>query len=66
MPMVAPRYHGVFVRQFLSETSIIFRRRRNLAILAVLGAVPIFIGVAVKISAPRGGAGASVHRPDHK
>src|SRR5476649_1809200 len=52
-----PRYRGVFVRQFVSETAIIFRRRRNIAILAVLGAVPIFIGVAVKISAPRGGQG---------
>jgi len=51
------RYRGVFVRQFLSETGIIFRRRRNIAILAVLGAVPVFIGVAVKISAPRGGQG---------
>jgi ABC-2 type transport system permease protein len=51
------RYHGVFLRQFASETAIIFRRRRNLAILAVLGAVPVFIGVAVKISAPRGGQG---------
>src|SRR5450755_1419249 len=51
------RYHGVFFRQFASETAIIFRRRRNIAILAVLGAVPIFIGVAVKISAPRGGEG---------
>ncbi len=51
------RYHGVFVRQFVSEISIIFRRRRNLAILAVLGAFPIFIGIAVKISAPSGGQG---------
>lgn len=50
-------YRGVFLRQFVSETSIIFRRRRNIAILAVLGAVPIFIGVAVKISAPHGGQG---------
>jgi ABC-2 type transport system permease protein len=52
-----PRYRGIFFRQFVSETTIIFRRRRNLAILAVLGAVPVFIGVAVKISAPRGGQG---------
>jgi ABC-2 type transport system permease protein len=57
-PAVAPvRYHGVFLRQFFSETTIIFRRRRNIAILAVLGAVPIFIGIAVKISSPRGGQG---------
>jgi ABC-2 type transport system permease protein len=56
-PFPHVRYHGVFLRQFLSETSIIFRRRRNLAILAVLGAVPVLIGVAVKVSAPRGGGG---------
>ena len=60
------RYHGVFLRQFLSEIAIIFRRRRNLAILAVLGAVPIFIGVAVKISAPRGAARTGIHRSDHE
>jgi ABC-2 type transport system permease protein len=51
------RYHGVFLRQFVSETSIIFRRKRNIAILAVLGAVPVLIGVAVKVSAPSGGGG---------
>jgi ABC-2 type transport system permease protein len=51
------RYRGVFLRQFVSETSIIFRRKRNIAILAVLGAVPVLIGVAVKVSAPRGGGG---------
>jgi ABC-2 type transport system permease protein len=51
------RYHGVFLRQFMSETAIIFRRKRNIAILAVLGAVPVLIGVAVKVSAPRGGGG---------
>jgi ABC-2 type transport system permease protein len=58
MPVVPRvRYHGVFLRQFVSETSIIFRRKRNIAILAVLGAVPVLIGVAVKVSAPRGGDG---------
>jgi ABC-2 type transport system permease protein len=51
------RYHGVFLRQFASETAIIFRRRRNIAILAVLAAVPVLIGVAVKVSAPHGGDG---------
>src|SRR5665213_557549 len=56
-PALRVRYQGVFLRQFLSETSIIFRRRRNIAILAVLGAVPVLIGVAVKVSAPRGGGG---------
>jgi ABC-2 type transport system permease protein len=56
-PLPRVRYHGVFLRQFVSEATIIFRRRRNIAILAVLGAVPILIGVAVKVSAPHGGGG---------
>jgi len=32
-----------------SEVLMVFRRRRNLAILVVLGAVPVLIGVAVKV-----------------
>src|SRR3954463_9664222 len=41
-----------------SELRLIFRRRRNLAGLAVLAAVPVFISIAVNASAPgrdRGG-----------
>ncbi|MDT4977461.1 MAG: type transport system permease protein [Pseudonocardiales bacterium] len=38
--------HGRFLR---SELLMVFRRRRNLAILVVLGVVPILIGVAVKL-----------------
>ena len=33
------------------------RRRRNQILLAVLAVVPIFIGVAVKVSNPVGGDG---------
>lgn len=33
-----------------SEIGMVFRRRRNLALLAVLGAVPVMIAVAVKLS----------------
>ena len=32
-------------------------RRRNLILLAVLAVVPIFIGIAVKVSNPRAGDG---------
>lgn len=32
-----------------SEVHMVFRRRRNLAILVVLGAVPVLIGIAVKV-----------------
>jgi ABC-2 type transport system permease protein len=36
---------------------MVFRRRRNQAILVVLAAVPILIAVAVRVSTPRGGEG---------
>jgi ABC-2 type transport system permease protein len=38
-----------------SELSLIFRRRRNQAGLAVLAAVPVLVSVAVKLSSPQGG-----------
>jgi ABC-2 type transport system permease protein len=38
-----------------SELALVFRRRRNQAMLAVLGCVPVLIGVAVWLSAPDGG-----------
>ena len=44
------------VRFLVSELGLIFRRRRNLAGLAVLAAVPIILGIAVK-SAGGGGGG---------
>jgi ABC-2 type transport system permease protein len=40
-----------------SELRLIFRRRRNLAGLLVLAAVPLFIAVAVKLSSPSGERG---------
>ena len=53
----APRYRGAFGRLYRGEMRLILRRRRNLALLGVLAFVPLFIGIAVKISAPRGGDG---------
>jgi ABC-2 type transport system permease protein len=53
----APRYRGVLAHQLSSELRLVFRRRRNIAMLVVLGAVPILIGVAVKASTPRPGDG---------
>jgi ABC-2 type transport system permease protein len=50
-------YSGAFRRLYLSEMRLTMRRRRNLALLGVLAVVPLFIGVAVKISTPRGGDG---------
>jgi ABC-2 type transport system permease protein len=44
-------------RQLLSELRLIFGRRRNLAMLVLLAAIPVFIGIAVKVSTPRPGEG---------
>jgi ABC-2 type transport system permease protein len=55
---VAPRrYPGAFVRLYRGEMRLLLTRRRNSILLAVLAVVPIFIGVAVKISNPGGNEG---------
>ena len=42
----------VSTRFLRSELGMVFRRRRNLAILAVLAAIPIVIAIAIKVTAP--------------
>lgn len=51
------RHRGVLGRQLGNELRLVFGRRRNIALLVLLAAVPIFIGIAVKVSAPRPGEG---------
>jgi ABC-2 type transport system permease protein len=51
------RYRGAFLRLYRAEMWLLLRRRRNQILLAVLAAIPIFIGVAVKVSAPGNGDG---------
>ena len=51
------RYRGAFLRLYRGEMRLLLTRRRNTILLAVLAVVPIFIGVAVKLSSPRGGDG---------
>jgi ABC-2 type transport system permease protein len=46
-----------WLRLARSELAIVFRRRRNLALLAVLAAIPVIIGVALELSPPAGGGG---------
>ena len=53
----ARRYRGAFLRLYRSEVRLLLRRRRNQVLVIVLAAIPIFIGVAVKISAPQNGDG---------
>ena len=57
-PTAAPRrFRGALLRQYRGEVRLLLTRRRNAILLAVLAVVPIFIGVAVKISNPAGGDG---------
>ena len=42
----------VSTRFLRSELGMVFRRRRNLAILAVLAGIPIVIAIAIKVTAP--------------
>jgi ABC-2 type transport system permease protein len=44
-------------RFYLSELRLVFGRRRNQVILAVLASVPIVIAIAVKLAAPEPGEG---------
>ncbi|MCW2598694.1 MAG: family transporter protein [Frankiales bacterium] len=57
LPVVRPRYRGAFWRLYKGEVGISLRRRRNLALLAVLSAIPLMIGIAVYLSTPRAGDG---------
>jgi len=45
------------LRLFRSELRLVLRRRRNIALVAVLCCFPVLIGVAVRVSAPSNGDG---------
>lgn len=45
------------VRFLRSELRLVFRRRRNIALLGVLSCAPILLGIAVRVSAPSNGEG---------
>jgi ABC-2 type transport system permease protein len=56
--VVVARPRTLSTRFLRSELRLIFRRRRNLAGLLALAAVPVLISIAVKVSSPgRGGDG---------
>jgi ABC-2 type transport system permease protein len=56
-PLTHAPTRGPSLRFLRSELRLIFGRRRNLAGLGVLAAVPIIIALAVKYSGSRGGGG---------
>jgi ABC-2 type transport system permease protein len=57
--VVPADYRGTLWRQVRAELGLVFGRRRNLALLVVLAAIPILIGVALKLSNTRGPNGNS-------
>ncbi|HEX6233668.1 MAG TPA: ABC transporter permease [Jiangellaceae bacterium] len=54
---VADRPSRATVRFLRSELRLVFRRRRNLAMLAVLAAAPVLLGVIVRLTSPAAGEG---------
>lgn len=56
---------GALARQIGSELRLVFGRRRNLVLLAALGAIPLLIGIAVKANPPRVGDGGGPQFLDH-
>jgi ABC-2 type transport system permease protein len=52
VPAARVRPRPVSTRFFRSELAMVFRRRRNQALLAVLAGIPIVIAVAIKVTAP--------------
>src|SRR5262249_2684648 len=46
-----------WLRLLRSELRLVFRRLRNLALLAVLAGLPVLLGVALRLAAPRGAEG---------
>ena len=63
VPLVSPRAPATaasvrhWLRLFRSELRIIFLRPRNLVLLALLAAGPIFLGIVLKINTPPPGSG---------
>jgi ABC-2 type transport system permease protein len=56
-PARSPAAVPAWLRLLRSELRLVFRRLRNLALLAVLAALPILLGIALRLAAPRGGGG---------
>lgn len=57
VPVVRPLSSALWsLGLFRSELTIVFRRWRTVALLAVLAAVPVLVGIAVKIETRNGGS----------
>ncbi|HEY3952799.1 MAG TPA: ABC transporter permease subunit [Streptosporangiaceae bacterium] len=51
-PGAAPAPPMAWLRLLRSEFRLVFRRRRNLALLGVVAAIPIIVGIALRVAAP--------------
>jgi ABC-2 type transport system permease protein len=58
-PDYAPRPVTSWLRMFRAELRLVFRRKRNLLLLAVTAVFPLIIGIALRLAAPhsQGGGG---------
>lgn len=58
-PLPRSRHPGAGLRLLRSEVGMVFRRRRNQVLLAVLALIPVLIGVAIRVasSGPAAGEG---------
>ncbi|MDR0342208.1 MAG: ABC transporter permease subunit [Nocardiopsaceae bacterium] len=52
-----PSAVAAWFRLLRSELGLVFRRRRNQALLAVLVVLPVTLGIVLRLSSPRGGDG---------
>ena len=59
LPRRVPLLRGQ-LRFFRSELAMVFRRRRNIAMLVIIGLVPILIAIAVKVTGHNPGRGGSI------
>ncbi len=48
---------GSWIRLLRSELGLVFLRRRNVALLVVLAAVPVLLGIVLRVSSPQPGGG---------
>src|SRR5258708_22797856 len=56
-PIAGAASVGSWLRLLRSELGLVFLRRRNLALLGVLAAVPVVLGIVLKVSSPQPGGG---------
>src|SRR5215469_469119 len=52
-----PGAAAAWLRLLRSELRLVFRRPRNLLLLAALAALPVLLGIALRLAAPRGAGG---------